>query len=914
MSAYDRFLRRPRRFRGAFSSLVLFLILGLLTASPFDGEDPLGDRLVEDWNSSRGLPSDMVSCMEQTPDGFLWIGTQRGLVRSDGLRHETLLHDAVYDLCVGKDGALWVCLGNALLRFQRGEFVRVGQKKGAAWLPATRVFEDMKGDLWIGSNAGFLGRLRNGVYAQFSLPQNREFSSILAIQEDSRGFLWVGTAAGGLFKGRDGIFSPFDIGRPPDFAAFRIREARDGSLWVAASLGLVRIQDDRPLILTRENGLAVGYVHDFLEDNEGRLWCSTPRGLHLLRRDEAGAFHAEPITPPSQVLDFLFEDREENLWIGYPRFGLRCYKSVPFRTLAEESGIPGYASAVFASRDGSLWIGDNVGCLFRMKDGRARQVLNLGYSPEAAITSIAEDSSGRIWLGTGNRGLFRVGDGKAVPVDAGKPLPSVRTIFFDRRSRMWIGFQEGLACFRDGLFKVYTSADGLPGNWVSSVLETRDGRCWIATNGGLALLKNGEIGLDGVETLLSGEVIITLFEDDARVLWVGTEGGELIRVRNGEIISRGRKQDLKSAVIYQIQDDGAGFLWLSTSAGVIKVAKATWPGGQGRGRGGIDALVYGKSDGARGESGQFSSGNSIARTPDGRLWFALGDGISVVAPRKIKANKVLATPVLTGIFFNGQKISPDRDREPFQGVKDVRFDFAAPSFVSPERVRLRYKLEGHDADWRPVEAAGEKSAAYRNLPFGVFRFRVAACNSDGIWNPHDAVFDFHLKPYLYQTWLFKAAAAVLALAIGLLAYSGLRKSLEQRRLNRRYRNSTLAPAKAEECARSLVRLFEREKIFKSPDLSLASLSKRLGISSKDLSRIINERLHQNFWSLVNSYRIEEARSKIGEAPNGDQTILAISMEVGFNSLAAFNRAFKKFTGKTPSDFRKSNPRATNSGH
>jgi AraC-like DNA-binding protein len=271
-------------------------------------------------------------------------------------------------------------------------------------------------------------------------------------------------------------------------------------------------------------------------------------------------------------------------------------------------------------------------------------------------------------------------------------------------------------------------------------------------------------------------------------------------------------------------------------------------------------------------------------------------------------NKVLPTPVITRILFNYEEIPLAQDRAPLLGVRDVRFDFAAPSFVSPERVRLRYKLEGRDSDWHLVEASGDKFAAYRNLPFGSYRFRVAACNSDHVWNPRDAVYDFSLKPYLHQTWPFKAGVSVLALLVGLLAYLGLQKSIEQRRLKRRYKNSTLDPDKAEEYARNLIHLFEREKIFKSPDLSLASLSKRLGISPKDLSRIINERLNRNFWALVNSYRIEEARDKIGEATNGDQTILDIALEVGFNSLAAFNRAFKKFTGTTPSHYRKSNSR------
>jgi ligand-binding sensor domain-containing protein/AraC-like DNA-binding protein len=911
MAGRLHFFQKLRCLRGLVLSLTIPFVLTLHAVAALAQENPLRDRLVENWNSSNGLPSDIVFCLEQTPDGYLWIGTQRGLVRSDGLRHETLLSRAVYDLCVGKDGTLWVCLGDGLLRYQKGRFTPIGPNADSPW-PAYRVFEDMRGDLWVGSGSA-LRRLKAGLFEEFSLPGNTELSSVTAIKEDSRGFLWVGTIAGGLFRGHDGIFTRWDVGWPRDYSIFRIREGRDGALWVTTNFGLIRIQEDQPLILTDDIGLSVGYILDFIEDSEGNLFCSTARGLNLLRPEAGGGYRATLITPSSLVFDVMFEDREQNLWISCPRTGMKCYKRVPFRTLAEESGIPSYSSAVLASRDGTVWIGDNVGTLFRMKDGLARRVLTLGYSPEAWITSMAEDSQGRLWLGTSQRGVFRVEGGKAVRLNAGKPLPHVLSILPDSRGWLWYGFRDGLACLRNGALKVYTHTDGLPSDWVWNVLEGSDGSLWIATSGGLAVLRHEEWDRANLETFLVRMDILTLLEDEDRVLWAGTRGGGLVRIRNGEITRCGRDQGLGSNTVYQIRDDGAGYLWLNTPDGVIRVAKSPWPETPDKTGVELESTVYGKSDGARGESGQYSTGNSIAQTPDGTLWFALDDGMSVIQPRKIEVNKALPTPIITRVLLNFEEIAPDRNGAAFQGIKDVRFDFAAPSFVSPQRVRLRYRLEGRDSDWHLVENAGDRFASYKNLRFGSYRFRVAASNSDHIWNHEDAVFAFSLAPYFYQTWPFRAGALVMAVVLGVLAYLGLQRTIEQRRLRRRYRNSTLSPDKAEECARDLVRLFEKEKVFRTPDLSLASLSKRLGISAKDLSRIINERFDRNFWTLVNSHRVEEARSRIREAKNGDQTILDIALEVGFNSLAAFNRAFKRFVGTTPSNYRKLNSQTRNDG-
>ena len=893
------------------TGFIFFLALILIPrpAESIDPENPLSNRLVEEWNSSRELPSDFVYCLEQTPDGYLWIGTQRGLVRNDGIRHETLLHEAVYDLCAGRDGALWVCLGNELLRYQYGRFIPIRPRGGSVGIAAISIFEDMKGDLWIGYYNGVLGRLRNGAYMEFKLPADNEFYSIMAIEEDVLGTLWIGTNGDGLFKGRDGIFSRYDIGRSPDYSVFRIHEDRSGSLWAATNIGLVRIRDNRAGILRYRDGLPASYVMDILEDGDGNLWCSTGGGLCLIRRDAGGVYRATSPILTNQVVGPLFEDRERNLWVAIPRHGLKCFKNVVFRTLAEEVGIPSYSSAVFTSRDGSVWIGDQIGRLYRMKNGRAYQVLNLGLSPEAGILSMAEDSRGCLWLGTTSRGVFKVENGTVVSIDAGRPLPFVRTILSDSRNRLWIGFQNGLVCLRDGVFRTYATADKLPGNLVFNVLEDRGGRLWIATNVGLTVLKNGEWDPGGVETILCGKAIMTLFEDEDRVLWAGTYGGGLVRVRNNEMTHFGRKEGLGSDIISQIQDDCLGFLWLNSPDGVIKVAKASLRDDSQKTHRGVDCIVYGKSDGVRGEGPNYSTQNSITRTPTGELWFAMDNGISIVHPEKIKVNRFLPMPVLTRIFFNHEEVPLDRDKASFKGVRDIQFDFAAPAFISPERVRLRYKLEGVDSDWRTVGAFGEKSAEYKNLPFGSFRFRIAACNSDNIWNENNAVFDFSLKPYIHQTWPFKAGVSVLALVVGLLAYSGLHKFLEQRRLKRKYRNSTLDSDKAEDYLKNLIRLFEEEKVFKSSNLSLQSLSKRLGVSPRDLSRIINERLNRNFWALVNSYRIEEARSMIRASTNGDSTILGIALDVGFNSLAAFNRAFKKFTGMTPSHYKKTNSRA-----
>jgi len=866
---------------------------------------PLSGKLAVEWNSSRGLPSDMVFCITQTADGYIWIGTQRGLIRSDGLRPETLLPDPVYDLCPSRDGSLWICQGYRLLQYKFGNFVPGLTAVESLRASITRVYEDRKGDVWVGLRNGRLGRVKDGAFSQFPLPGNKEASMVSAIAEDAHGILWIGTMAGGLYKGRDGVFEAFDTGLSPDYAVFHIRRSRDGALWAATNLGLIRIQEDRAKILAGEIGFSSAYILDFLEDADGRFWVTTSRGLHLLVRDESGKFRASSLTAPDQVLDILFEDREKNLWISAPRAGLTCYQNAPFRTLSEEAGIPSYASALLLGRNGTVWLGDDVGILYRLEGGRARQVANLGYTPESGIVAMAEDPRGRIWLGTIRSGVHIVEDGKPVPLDAGRPLPGVQALRSDRRGGMWIGTSRGLVRVRDGGIKIFTTADGLPGNWISSLAASRNGRFWIGTNRGLAVVNADDRDRPDIMAVLLGPTVLSVIEDADRTIWAGTLNAGLWRIRDGLVSRCGRPQGLGSDTIYEIQDDDAGCLWMTSPAGVIRMAKVSWPDATRRPEGRLEASVYGKSDGVRGEATNMSTSNSIARLPDGEMWFAVGDGISIVAPRQITVNPFLPTPVLSRVLLDGREIPVGKSPSAFKGIRAARFEFAAPSFLSPTRMKIRYMLEGFDSDWREIEAAADKTADYPRLPFGAYRFRLTACNSDGIWNNRETVFAFTLKPRWTETSAFRAGTLILTLLLGGAAYFGFQRFYKQRKAKRKYKDSTLTPEKAGECAAGLIRLLEYDKVFTSPSVSLTSLAKRLQISTKDLSRVINERLNRNFWTLVNFYRIEEAKDRLAKAVNGDQTVLRIAMDVGFNSLAAFNRAFKKFAGMTPSEYRKS---------
>lgn len=260
--------------------------------------------------------------------------------------------------------------------------------------------------------------------------------------------------------------------------------------------------------------------------------------------------------------------------------------------------------------------------------------------------------------------------------------------------------------------------------------------------------------------------------------------------------------------------------------------------------------------------------------------------------------------VLKRIIFNYETVPGDQSGKSFKGIKSILFFFTAPTFISRERVKFKYKLVGFDKDWILLEGNQERMMHYENLPPGQYTFRVIAGNSDGIWNNTGASFGFTLKPWFYETLTFKISTALIVVLIVLGTYYTLKKYVSFHKIKDKYKQSTLDPVKTETYMQKLLYLLKEEKIYKDQQISLNSLAEKISLQPRELSQLINEQLNKNFWGLINSYRMEEVFRLLKDTKKNQRTILDIAFEVGFNSKEAFNRVFRKHTGMTPSQYKK----------
>jgi ligand-binding sensor domain-containing protein/AraC-like DNA-binding protein len=910
---------------------------------------PVTPYVAEYWKTPDWLSGAQIFSIAQTPDGYLWLATPKGLVRFDGIRFKAVNYyetpgekskKKVFPdvLCVDRDGVLWIGSPGRLTRYhyQTGQFKSFTEKHGMTGNRIFRIREDISGGLWIGFMVGYVNRFEKNRgdqarFTSFDAANGLTGKKVRDIVEDAGGTLWICTRENGLFSGRNAGFSKYK-GIPPGVETGRLFmalcESRDGDLWVGSETGLLRITPatGETRVYSTANGLPGGVVTDILQDGSGNLWIGTTRGLAQLKKDPAGKIYFKTILEKHSVT-MLFEDREQNLWAATSIAGPVSLKPATFtdHPLVFSAGLEEGEQlvAMFREPGGDTWLGSSLGKLFRYRNGACTGPLEIPGVKNTAVTTLALDGQGDLWIGTLGKGLFKMdragGRFTAFTAEDGLADNQVISIFKDSKDNLWIGTYNGVSRYRDGVFKSLKAAQGIKGNFVNNVYEDTAHHIWIASNKGLYIIANGDIDGDPVEMTeyLPGiPIACILIQEDAA--WLSTHGAGLKRFKDGTFTSYTSAEGLASDFIYQMLVDDAGDLWITADSGILRVNKMELNRFAAGETHAIHCVTYGISDGMKSNQFyNFFSRHSVLESVDHEFWFATHLGITVVNPAAVRINKLPPPVVIEAMdIIRPRGLGditvqlPVQQEQVFFGEAGIwQFHFTAPSFLCPEKMRFKYKLEGPDnldGKWQSLQPAGPRTVRYRNLHAGSYTFRVKSRSNNGVRSQTEATFRFSVKLRYYQTLLFKgliAFAILLPMVGGIYWYR--RRSLKRAERNK-YKHSHLNRLYVDECLKKLEHLMREEKAYRDEHLSLQTLAEELDILPRYLSQIINERLGMNFSDFVNGYRVEEAMTLLADPARGEKKILAIAFDVGFNTKAAFNIAFKKHTGMTPSQFKKEN--------
>jgi ligand-binding sensor domain-containing protein/signal transduction histidine kinase len=751
---------------------LLLLGFGCKLALALDPVRALSEFNGQVWLTENGLPQNTVHSVTQAKDGYIWLATEEGLARFDGIKFTVfdkqntpeLKSDDIRVLLEDRHGALWVGTADGLVRLMNGKFTTFTTQDGLPSNIIDTLCEDPAGSLLVVTTAGVV-RFGDHVFTPYATEAEFPKNGIKALFADREGALWIGSADG-LARYKDGAVVKYTTHDGlANNSVVSIEQDKDGRLWVGTSNGLSQLESNRFLTYTTHDGLPTNRIISLTVDREGSLWIGTGGGLSRFANKHFSSFRSGDGLA-NEIILTIFEDREGSLWLGTESGGLSLLKDKNFTTYSVKDGLGSdLVKSIYEDRKGNIWIGTNGGGLSLLKDGKLKSYTTADGLSSNVVLALFGDDDGNLWVGTPD-GLNRFKDGKFKTFTSADGLANdfVRSVYADHSGNLWIGTRGGLTRLRGERFDIYTTVDGLPNDFVGTIYEDSQGNIWIGTLGGLSKFRDEKFTSYTTRDGLSSDVVISLHEDADGALWIGTSGGGLDRLKQGKFAAYTTRSGLPDDVIFGILEDHQNSLWLSSNKGIFRLNKKElndFANGTVRS---IAPVLYGPADGMI--TRECSGGGHPAgwRSADGRLWFSTIKGVAMIDPEKIKLNDQPPPVAIEEIRVDGESIAPSKTIELAPGKSRLDFYYTALSFVAPEKVRFKYRLEGFDSDW--VDGGTRRVAYYTNLRPGRYQFRVIAANNDGVWSPTGADFDLYLKPHFYQTyWFYALCALILAIIV-----------------------------------------------------------------------------------------------------------------------------------------------------
>jgi ligand-binding sensor domain-containing protein/signal transduction histidine kinase len=765
-------------------SFVLSLLVAI-SAHALDPNQKISQYARTPWLIQDGYLSGVARAVAQTNDGYLWIGTQSGLFRFDGSRFSpwtnpegaNLISTEIHSLLGARDGSLWIGTSEGLAHLVNQKLVNFPSLHGSVF----SILEDPSGTIWFslevrgGEGKGPLCKVSGAAIHCLDASDGIVPTQCCAgpLARDQLGNLWVGTDKA-LVRWRPDSSATYPLHTTAADGLDGVNAivpSPDGSFWVGLGSGkgggLQRFTggEFKPFMSPRLDGAALN-ITALLQDRDGGLWIGTlDRGIYRIDHGQVDRFGSEDGLPGDLVLRF-FEDREGDIWVATNK-GLECFHQQPVTSFSKREGLSNdNVVSVLASRDGTVWL-SNGNRLDSIKNGRIASIGSTEGLPGHETTSLFEDHAGRLWVGV-DTGLFMYEHGQFHNIHRkdGSSIGLIVGITEDTQHNIWAeasGSRRELIRIRD--LKV---VDTYPESIVPSarpLAADPQGGIWLGLrNGDLARFQDGRAQVIPFPHQTNSYVRQIMVNPDESVF--GTTAFGLVAWWHGKSQIMTTRNGLPCDGIIGIIWDNQGALWLYTECGLVRIEKADLKRWWADSHTIIALHLFGAFEGVQAGLPDF---NPTAKSSNGRLWFAQQFGLQSIDPSHLVKNELPPPVHLESIVADRRSYSPIEGLRLPPRIRDLEIDYTALSFVNPRAVRFRYMLEGRDGGWQ--ETTTRRQAFYTDLRPGTYRFRVIACNNDGVWNEQGATFQFSVVPAWYQTLWFRLVALSLALGLAYLLFS-----------------------------------------------------------------------------------------------------------------------------------------------
>ncbi len=734
------------------------------------------------WQSEEGLPENNVTGLAQTTDGYLWVSSHNGLVRFDGMQFEPVplplavgrSQPLIRALLLGRSSQVWLALeGGMVVRVSLEETNAFTSFKGLSSFRPLALAQAADEAVWIGYTDGSVCRIRAGVVTRFTARDGLSGVGACWVMSDSNGQVWFAKA------GRVGVFRQgrFTTLLTVPEKSIRLAAGRAGGLWICAGRRLLKYDEGSAAQELGElpaEGVGVEPTALF-EARGGALWIGTS-SKGLFRYDGTNCLKV----PTSHGdIESLTDDREGNVWVGTGGGGLNRLRRRVLELQGPEAGLPfETVQSVCQDTSGTLWATTQNGGLVRQQAGEGWKSLSTedGWSG-ARASCVACDSEGVIWIGTYRSGLCRLENGKLSSLTKNNGLGgnTVRALLPDRAGNLWIG-QESPTCLQrltQGQLHTYTQP--ARSRVIRAMAQDSAGTIWLGTSDGYLLRASEETLIDETShTLPAPKPIRCLYATPEGSLWIGYAMAGLGRLHNGRFAQIGTEQGLHDAYICAMADDSEGAMWFSGDHGIfqarLRELEAVAEGRAHR----LRSIVYGRDEALPSLQASYGNLPGAARSRDGRLFFPMRTGLAVVHPDRVQPNRIPPPVLVARVVVDGRPMDL-RTSEPAQYLapshRRLEVEYTALTFVAPDNVHFRHRLEGWDDGW--IDTGTKRSVSYSRLPAGRYVFRVTACNNAGVWNENGAAMSFVVVPFLWQTWWFRLSTGTVlvgGLVLGIRLY------------------------------------------------------------------------------------------------------------------------------------------------
>jgi signal transduction histidine kinase len=716
------------------------------------------------WTAKDGAPTFLLTWAE-TPDGFLWFGSPSGLFRFDGARFEhsdvlsgvAMPSAGVSALTTLSDGSLLIgWYRGGVSRLKDGKFTDYGGP-GSGLPPNAGVLRFQKGgdgSLWaLVQDTGPFRLDESGHWHRIGSELPIHPTLNIPFYADRQGTLWVGTEKQMFFL-RRGETTLHEIRG----GGVVMTQSPDGTLWLQ-SPGSIRTIDENGIgaeIMAAPPKEPFGMC--IFADSEGSIWSGgNGRGIlrieHPANRSAGKQITVEKFMTDGGLTQNIFQDHEGNVWVTTGR-GIESFRQsnvvpVKFPTSSTYEFLDGSAEDVRVIS----WF---PGVVLTIKDGSVA-----GSRPWAFKTTyVYHGKNGVTWLGTEDRGLLKVVKDQGQPVDT--PGGTVGAITEDEKGRVWASIGgKGLLGLENGKWRSATELGGPPQRALSSFTDS-NARTWFGLfDNQVAMMAHDKFTTFGVKEGVRVGACAGIQEADGTIFIGGEHALEMFDGRKFLPVVPNDREAFEN--IWSLLASDRSGLWFAETRGIAHIPISEIRQVKNNPGRKVSYELFDLHDGLSSAPQHSAYRPSSFESPDGRIWFAAETGVAWIDPNRLVRNPVAPGVAVDSVTANGKAYHFFTPLTLAAGTTGLRIAFTAASMTSPERVRFRFKLDGVDKDWQ--DAGTRRETTYTNLGPGSYRFRVIACNNDGVWNEAGAVSNFTIAPTFYQTSWFRAACVVAFLGL-----------------------------------------------------------------------------------------------------------------------------------------------------